>query len=156
MSPPNCWYYLGHSGRLKRLSGCSPSATVFRYLLPELLFETITFTVVPPLVTWKDHLPESIPVMASCWSNFQRDPSWFIPPIFMMRSCGLKRSDLLMHLTSILVIVLSFDKVWMPNLTWAADSCAINLLSSLIRRSTKTFPDRLLKWAAGSRVRRLF
>lgn len=40
-----------HSGRLSRLSGCSPSFSVIRYLWPYLLVETITFTVRPPRLT---------------------------------------------------------------------------------------------------------
>src|SRR6185312_8035383 len=32
--------YRGHSGKLSRLSGCSPSASVFKYLLPTRLTAT--------------------------------------------------------------------------------------------------------------------
>ena len=35
----------GHSGRLRRLSGCSPSASAFRYLFPDRLVAIITRTV---------------------------------------------------------------------------------------------------------------
>jgi hypothetical protein len=43
----------GHSGRLKRLSGCSPSASVFRYLCPYLLTSTMTQTLRPATLTKK-------------------------------------------------------------------------------------------------------
>lgn len=37
----------GHSGRLSRLFGCSPSFSVFKYLLPAALTATMTQTDCP-------------------------------------------------------------------------------------------------------------
>src|SRR5579884_1705928 len=40
-----------------------------------------------------------MPAMAAVSLSFQRLPSAFFPPMFLMRSCGLYRSDLLIHKT---------------------------------------------------------
>src|SRR5690606_7897049 len=85
----------GHSGRLNRLLGCSPSFWVLMYLLPAALVATMTQTDSPLTLTQKRHLPDSIPATASGCETFQRDPSAFFPPMNWMRSCALWRVALL-------------------------------------------------------------
>lgn len=87
-----------HSGRLKRLFGCSPSLVVFRYLLPAALLATTTQTDCPFALTQKRHFPDSMPAIASSNESFHRVPSPLIPPILLIRSCALARSDLFMQL----------------------------------------------------------
>ena len=93
--PPPLPY--GHSGKLSRLLGCSPSFWVLMYLLPAALTATTTHTDCPLTLTQKRHLPDSIPAMASCWDTFQRVPSALRPPTLWMRSCALERLVLLMQ-----------------------------------------------------------
>ena len=71
----------GHSGRLSRLFGCSPSFSVFKYLLPGALTATITRTAWPLALTKNSHLRDSIPAIASCCESFQRPPSGLMPPM---------------------------------------------------------------------------
>src|SRR5450759_2590307 len=71
----------GHSGRINRLVGCSPSRCVLRYLWPVALTATITSTALPPVSTQNSHFPNSMPAMASPCVSFQRPPSGIVLPI---------------------------------------------------------------------------
>ncbi len=62
-----------HLGRLRRLFGSSPSASVFKYFLP-LRFATITHTDFPFAVVQNLHFPSSIPLIAASSLMHQAPP----------------------------------------------------------------------------------
>lgn len=92
--------YRGHSGKLRRLSGVSLSASVRRYFEPINRGTTTMFRLCPPTCVYSLSVPASIPLIASSRLNVQlvsREPP---PPIASMREYGSCRSDFLMHRTS--------------------------------------------------------